>query len=103
MYPTHQPQEIPSRPPTAPGPEFPDRGRSAELPPLPPLGTPPFPDPGPRIGGPAGSMSTGGDYLLYQNLSATQGGAPLDRQNHRYRPGTDAAQFPGQKTDPAHF
>ena len=79
---------------------------------LPPVGTPPFPDPAPRVNGPVpdfgyerfeqtGSIS---DYLLYKNQSALQGGgSPFDHQDPGHRFGTDAAQFPGQKTDPAHF
>ena len=93
-------------------PEIPMPGRSAEIPALPPIGTPPFPDPAPRVNDlyPEGSAydqfaRTGSisDYLLYKNQSAREGGFPLDHQNPGHRPGTDGAQFPGQKTDPAHF
>jgi len=100
-------------------PELPMPGRSAELPPFPPLETPPFPKPTPENGDfpqelPDGEAEraynrfeqTGSvtDYLLYKNQSAQfQGGFPFDHQDPGHRFGTDAAQFPGQKTDPAHF
>ena len=80
---------------------------------VPPVGTPSFPAPEPYPGEPAedfpgydrfertGSIS---DYLLYKNQSALPGGgSPFDHQDPRHRFGTDAAQFPGQNADPAHF
>ena len=80
---------------------------------VPPVGTPPFPAVSPRPGEPAeedpdygrfkrtGSVT---DYLSYKNRSALrEGGTLFDHQDPRHRFGTDAAQFPGQRSDPAHF
>ena len=80
---------------------------------VPPVGTPPFPasephpddlwedDPDYDRFEKTGRVT---DYLFYKNhASLYGGGSPFDHQDPRHRFGTDAAQFPGQNTDPAHF